>query len=64
MSTPKTPETVEVVLLKDHTHHGKRLKKDAKIHVTASQRAFLIEREIIARNSPEVAGPVASKTKG
>ncbi len=66
MSTPKaTPATVEVVLLKDHTHGGKKHKKDAKISVTAKQRKFLIDREIIAKDSPDVAKPMAAdKTKG
>jgi hypothetical protein len=65
MSTPKpTPATVEVVLLKDHTHNGKRLKKDAKIQVTASQRAFLIKRDIIAAEGPEPAKATTTKAKG
>jgi len=60
MSTEKkpTPATVEVTLLKDHTHNGNKLKKDAKIQVTAKQREFLIDREIIAKSSPTV--PVAA----
>lgn len=65
MSIPKkpVPATVEVTLLKDHTHNGKALKKDAKIHVTATQRAFLIDREIIAKNSPEPAKATTTAAK-
>ncbi|WKE65072.1 hypothetical protein PVT67_15625 [Gallaecimonas kandeliae] len=54
MSTAPKPATVEVVLLKDHKHGGKPFKKGATITVTAAQRQFLIERDIIAKNSPAV----------
>ncbi|WP_036234446.1 DUF7210 family protein [Marinobacterium litorale] len=65
MSTPKqeTPATVEVTLLKDHTHGGKKLKKDAKIQVTAKQREFLIKRKIIASNSAAMPKATTSKAK-
>ncbi|SIQ30913.1 DUF7210 family protein [Marinobacterium stanieri] len=66
MSIPKkpVPATVEVTLLKEHTHNGQKLQKDAKIKVTASQRKFLIDREIIAANSPEPAKATTTKAKG
>lgn len=37
-----------VKLLKTHTHAGKEHEAGATIHVTARQRTFLVESEVIA----------------
>lgn len=47
-ATPKQTERFDVKLLKPHTHAGKDLQAGAIINVTARQRAFLVESEVIA----------------
>jgi hypothetical protein len=41
-------KTVEVVLAKDHTHAGKPYKAGEKIHVSESDRDWLVANEVIA----------------
>ena len=45
---PKPATRFPVKLLKPHTHAGKDCEAGATIHVTARQRTFLVESEVIA----------------
>lgn len=47
MTTPKVKK-VSVTLAKPHTHAGKAHKPGDKIDVTEDQRAWLIERGVVA----------------
>lgn len=45
---PNKAPRFDVKLLKPHTHAGKDLEAGATINVTARQRTFLAESEVIA----------------
>jgi|GEM_PF-2939674 len=47
-AAPKPAQRFPVKLLKPHTHAGKEHEAGATIHVTARQRTFLAESEVIA----------------
>lgn len=48
------PKTEKVKLLKKHTHHGEPCEPGDEIDVTAPEKAWLAEREIIAgEKAPE-----------
>jgi len=50
MSTEKTPPTFKVKLLKDgHTHAGKPCAAGDFITVTAPERQFLVDADLIAK---------------
>lgn len=44
-------KTVNVTLIKAHTHRGKQKAPDDQIAVTEAQRSWLLERKIIAADS-------------
>lgn len=46
-TTDREPQRFEVTLIKPHTHGGEELQPGAKIRVTADQRAWLRESEVI-----------------
>lgn len=52
MSTKQTPaegpKLIEVTLLAEHTHQGKKEPKGAKIKVNAAEQQWLIQQQIIA----------------
>lgn len=52
MSTKQTPaegpKLFDVILLKEHTHQGKKEPKGAKIKVNAAEQQWLIQQQIVA----------------
>ncbi|MCY1383362.1 hypothetical protein D9M68_380660 [compost metagenome] len=47
-TTPAKQEMFSVTLLQEHIHAGKKEPKGAKIEVTAIERQWLIEQQIVA----------------
>ena len=60
MSTAK--KTEQVVLIKGHTHGGKAYQAGDKIAVTASQKTFLQQRNIIASDETAATEAAPSET--
>lgn len=51
-TTDREPQRYEVTLIKPHTHGGEELQPGAKIRVTADQRNWLREAEVIEEAKP------------